>query len=1075
MDKHETIAPSVFLDLILSLSGETEESVIISKSLSVYMRKLNCFMVGIFESQNEYYIQKGILPGNLLEHHDILKMVHEVSLSRRPKTEVQTYPSEESNYYLYPLKDYGLLVLGRKKPFSIQLVNELKPIVDNLGKSLSLAKNIGLREAAELQTSSLLEHLNLLKNFIQRTTDALQVADTSGKIVFLNKEACDRLGIDSNLLNHHHVWDFEPLFRKEGAWDQHVKELKELGKITIESTNFNLLTNRVIPVEVTVTYTEIGGTDYIIAISRDISERKATNNELIRRERMLLAISSATNTLLSGTDVFESISSSLQVIGEAVQVDRTYLFTNSEDPELGILTSQRSEWNSGSADPQIDNPELQNLPIEMFQDFLEVIEGGSPYVKLIRDMDPDSQLREILEMQAIISIVIIPIFHMDKFWGFVGFDDCQKERNWTEAEISILQTYVSAIQNALDRDEKISTIKSMALFPLQNPDPVIRIDTLGNIILQNKAAEAINLLEFQDEILSKEQFFIYLIQNVNAEKIKLNLQIKEPSGKYFSVSCRFIEELDQINIYFSDITQQKITEYELRQAKIKAEESDKAKEEFIANISHEIRTPLHAIISLSHQLLKTNQTNENLKFLTHITQSGNHLQSLINNILDFSKIAAGEFELHYSTFSIKQLIFQIKSIINALAQEKNLATHFQISPDVSEFLIGDETRLRQILLNLLSNAVKFTYEGGVEVDISVTHAESLKQHIQIKIKDSGVGMSQEFLHKLFHKFSQEDPTSQRKFGGTGLGMAITRELIQLMNGEIQVYSNKGAGTTFIVTIPFEKPDNMSLDVNDFSTNMQMLSDKLVLLVEDNPINRLVVNTQLAQYGIEIIDAENGLFAIEHPRLNDVDVILMDLQMPEMDGFAATTYIRNTLGLQTPIIALTANAIKTEIERCFEVGMNDYVLKPFNESQLINSIINQLELSPSNNQLMEPIESNDSALYDLSSLRQLAANSPEFLHSIINMFLDQIPREIDEMEQLWKQKDYEAVKKIAHRIKPNFIQFGIHCLQSDLQKVNYFDYTNAEELDSAELALQNITQTIPKVIQQLQLEVSVKPS
>jgi PAS domain S-box-containing protein len=1068
--KSETIAPSIFLELLLSLSTEKEEAVILEKSLKLYLRKLNCFMVGIFTFENKKIRPLGLLPSNFQnkKEYGLLTAFLE---QQKQQTHIINKTFSDSTFHICTLHDYGILVLGRKKGFSQQILNELEPVIQNLGQSLSLAKLIGLKEQSELNTKSLLENLNLLKSFIQNTKDALQVADTSGKIVFLNKEACDRLGIKPDEISNYNVWDFEPMFLNYSEWENHVDELKRNRKTTIESRNFNVKTKKEIPVEVTVTFTEIGDKSFIIAVSRDITERKIANDELLRREKMLLAISSSTNILLSGTDVYASISSSLSLIGEAVNVDRTYLFTNQEDPEHGLLTSQRAEWNSGIAEPQIDNPELQNFPISVFHDFLAVLEQGMPFVTLIRDMSPTSELRAVLESQSIVSIVIIPVYHNSKFWGFVGFDDCQNERSWSEAEISILQTYVSAIQNALDREDKIETIKSMALFPLQNPDPVIRINIHGDIILQNNAALNINEMHLNGTQISKFALFDFITSQIPSKRKTIQFEIEVANSAYYAVLCKYIDDLEQINLYFSNITIQKRTEIELREAKIKAEESDKAKEEFIANVSHEIRTPLHAIIGLSNQLLNTLQSKQNLEFVQHIAQSGKHLQSLMDNILDFSKIAAGEFELTLTKFNLHKLVTQIESIVRPLATEKGLALSFSVHPSIRQELIGDETRIRQIMINFLSNAIKFTEQGSVDVSIYPAEESTTVQKLYIVIADTGIGMSETFVQKIFDKFSQEDATIQRKFGGTGLGMAISKELINLMNGEIHVKSAKGIGTQFAISIPFGIPDRPIAEPSSLESNLNSLANQLIMLVEDNAINRLVVKTQLKQHGIHLIEVENGLQAIQHPKLSEVNLILMDLQMPEMDGFSATLHIRNQLKLHMPIIALTANAIKTEIDRCFEVGMNDYVLKPFNESLLMQKIQQHLASNSYESHKKIPETSEILPLVDLGKLKELSMNSPEFLSSIIELFLQQIPHELEQIKGFWNEKEYDMVKKIIHRIKPNFIQFGILQLTDEINQLHNFNPNEPLELHEAQVSLHKILETMPHVFAILKTKLS----
>jgi len=803
-----------------------------------------------------------------------------------------------------------------------------------------------------------------------------------------------------------------------------------------------------------------------IAVETDITERKFAEEELIRREKMLLAISSASNILLNSFNTLDSISKTLEIMGKAVGVDRTYLFTNVEDPELGILASQRFEWNSGSAAPQIDNPEMQNFQLNVYEDFLNILSANLPFFKQTKSLQDGSPLKEVLVSQDILSILMIPIYKKDFFWGYVGFDDCTNERVWSEAEISILSTFANAIENALDREDKTETIKSMALFPELNPNPIIRIDLEGKIILENDAAENIHDLNFDNKLFSKEEFLKHVTELLNHEKNKLQFEVQFNENNFYTVDCLLIEDSNQINLYFNDISLLKENEQQLREAKIRAEASDKAKEEFIANMSHEIRTPLHAITGLSKILKKSTLSIEDQKIVSHIAQSGDHLHSLINNVLDFTKITAGEFKLNISTFSLRHVVKQLQSILFSIAEEKGLKLDFEVSSEIYELLIGDETRLRQALLNLLSNSLKFTEKGTVSLTARPLKDTENSQLLEIIVSDTGIGMSEGFIGKIFDKFSQEDSSLGRKHGGTGLGMAITKGLVDLMQGAITVDSQKDRGTTFTIHIPFEK-NLQKIDKEEREkTAKTKLNNLKVLVVEDNDINLLVANTLLAFYGITVFEAKNGKEAITHPKLNEVDLILMDLQMPEMDGFAATEYLRKVLKVSTPIIALTANALKTEIERCFELGMNDYVLKPYNEMQLMDAITKNLNLFTDIKVIESPNEVESGSLINLDMLKTLSAGSDEFMIKIISMFLEQIPSAVTELKTAFEANDYETTKSIAHKIKATYIQFGITSLEQDIFLLNYFDTNSVDDIDKCKSAINNLIEITHEVVQEL---------
>lgn len=295
------------------------------------------------------------------------------------------------------------------------------------------------------------QHLELLRSLIDNSSDAIQVATEDGSIFYLNEEATKRLGIDSHEIGKYKVSDFEKLFEDKMIWEEHVEELKRKETLILEGLNVHQKTGETFPVEVTVKYIKIGDTGYVIANSRDITERKKTLNALRTKQGMLNAIAKATDELLSNPNVYEAINFSLPMIGEAVGVDRTYLFENSE-VDGATLTSQRFEWSAEDAIPQINNPELQDVPIEIFGDIIHNMYEKRPFKAIVSKIE-EKEMREVLESQGIVSILIIPVIHKDKFWGFVGYDDCKIERTWSHDEVALLQSFANSIANAIDRKE----------------------------------------------------------------------------------------------------------------------------------------------------------------------------------------------------------------------------------------------------------------------------------------------------------------------------------------------------------------------------------------------------------------------------------------------------------------------------------------------------------------------------------------------------------------------------------------------------------------------------------------------
>jgi signal transduction histidine kinase/CheY-like chemotaxis protein len=377
-----------------------------------------------------------------------------------------------------------------------------------------------------------------------------------------------------------------------------------------------------------------------------------------------------------------------------------------------------------------------------------------------------------------------------------------------------------------------------------------------------------------------------------------------------------------------------LAEKSLKNALSKAQELSELKSQFLSNMSHELRTPMNAVVGISSLLLRENPREDQRKNLEVLRFSSGHLLHIINDILDYSRIEAGKIELENTSFHLPQLLETLRASLTPLAEEKKIDLLFDIDKSIPDFVKGDSNRLTQILNNLLNNALKFTQKGWVRLQVICISNDGVHAKIKFSVKDTGIGIDPEKQNLIFERFSQASSETTRKYGGTGLGLAICRKIAHLHGSEIELKSSPGEGSEFFFTICYllEK----SVEPAAGLTEEGVLSGKKILLAEDNAINQLVARNVLEQWGVELKVVENGRQAVEHLEFNRVDLILMDLQMPEMDGYQASRLIRqmkNGLYASLPIIALTASSQYEVSEQYRRSGMNDFLNKPFNPEEL----------------------------------------------------------------------------------------------------------------------------------------------
>lgn len=923
---------------------------------------------------------------------------------------IQEKDIHRGTYAFFALGDIGFLklfALNRKAAFSNLEMAQLKSVIDKFAISLDgclahkqLIKETQDREEAE---KALKKSSARLADLFDNMYDALLILDEDANIKEANKAARELLGYEEGeALNVNGKNIVHPDDKENSA--RHFKQLVEQGFYSDYEGRIFKKNGEIVHIEVNANaiYEDgifKGSRDLI----RDITQRKLAEEESLKAEIRLTNLITNLQAGILLEDENRHILLANQYFCD--------IFKIPVDPNqiIGLDYSQSAQQSK-----------------HLFADPETFVEGVA---KLLQKQKLKVNEELIMADGRIMERDYIPLFSNQTYLGHLWqYRDITQQRNSQLAIKESEEKYRGIIENM-----ELGLLEVGLDQTIIKPYPIF-CDMLGYTqeeLIGKNAEELLLPKEFRQTLHEQEA------QRLEGKASVYEIQIKKKDGSKIWVLISGAPITDpqgkvtgSLGIHY-DITARRLLEQDLSQAKDRAEKAQLAERQFLANMSHEIRTPMNAVIGMTHLLYETKPNELQKEYLDSLRFSADSLMAIISNILDLSNIGAGEVEFESKPFDLVQLIHSLQRTFQFKVREKPISTVIDIDPAIQHLVIGDSTRLNQIFTNLLGNASKFTQRGTIGIKATLLEKTMDDYLIEFRVHDTGIGIAKEKQETIFQNFKQADLSITRSFGGTGLGLTIVKELVELQHGSIKLESELGKGSVFIFSLPFKSAglaaSNPITEPEENQTDIDtVLHDLQVLLVEDNVMNQKLASRILSKWGAQYKIASDGEIAVQASKEQKYDLILMDIHMPNMDGCEATTLIRGSVSNPnqgTPIIALTAAALLEEKTRALEAGMNDFITKPFSPRILKEQVLKTLGFKRALITKKKPTVA-QAIDVDLKYLNEFSGGDIYFIRDMLETFIREAPITFGRIKTALEEQDQKEVYKGIHKIKPSFMMLGM---------------------------------------------------